>query len=383
MDEVKSCCQRVVVWRPGRIAGVLVIVLALWYVADQFGFLTISPSVQGSTGLVAIFVIGLVASVSSCTAVLGGLVLALSANQAKRHGSESGASRLWPHVLLQIGRVLGFAFFGAVVGAIGSVLSLSTGFDAVFVIVIAMLMLGLGVNLLDLVPHGLFAIHPPAWLSYRIQALKDSSHPVVPFVLGVASFFLPCGFTQSVQLYALSTGDPVTAALVMTVFALGTAPTLLGLGAATVFVQGSTLKRMTGVAGVLVLVIGLSQLFNGMTLLGVHSLTNPTTGQIARASDELTLVDGRQIIQMEIGSGVYEPDVLQVVEDIPVEWDIWGPKFMGCAQTLVSPGLGINVYLKPGNNVVTFTPPQPGRYVFSCSMGMIRGTMIVLPKKTS
>ena len=48
-------------------------------------------------------------------------------------------------------------------------------------------------------------------------------------VLGVATFFLPCGFTQAVQVYALSTGSPLTAGAIMAVFAIGTAPGLLAL----------------------------------------------------------------------------------------------------------------------------------------------------------
>ena len=46
---------------------------------------------------------------------------------------------------------------------------------------------------------------------------------------GAATFFLPCGFTQAVQLYALSTGSPVSAGLTMAVFAVGTSPGLLAL----------------------------------------------------------------------------------------------------------------------------------------------------------
>ncbi|MEI7901937.1 MAG: sulfite exporter TauE/SafE family protein [bacterium] len=34
-------------------------------------------------------------------------------------------------------------------------------------------------------------------------------------LLGAASFFLPCGFTQAVQIYALSTGNPLTAGMIM------------------------------------------------------------------------------------------------------------------------------------------------------------------------
>ncbi|MCR4314685.1 MAG: sulfite exporter TauE/SafE family protein [Candidatus Uhrbacteria bacterium] len=368
-------------WNWQRIGGMALIVFALWYLFDRFGILSVSPSLNGSVGLLSIFFIGIVASLSSCTAILAGFILALSSSHAKRHASESAHDRLRPHILFNLGRLIGFAGFGALVGYLGSLLVLSPGLNAFFVIVVAMLMLGIGANLLGLVPKGAFLIAPPKWLTHQIHNLQDSKHPAVPFVLGALTFFLPCGFTQSVQLYALSTGDPITAAIVMAVFALGTAPVLFGLGAATSVAHGKTLKRVTQVAGILVLVIALSQLRNGAALLGISAPGAVSQEKLAVAEDSVILADGKQIIQMELASGFYSPDVLQVVEDIPVEWQIYAPQFMGCADTLVSRGLGISTRLKPGDNTIAFTPKEPGKYIFSCSMGMVRGTMVVVPNK--
>ncbi len=360
-----------------RSVGILLVVVALWYILNKFGFLSVSPSINDAQGLIAIFFIGLVASVSSCTAILSGLIVALSANHAKTHTRESIHDRLRPHILFNLGRLIGFGVFGAVVGAIGSVIALSTELNALFVILVSILMLGLGANLLDLLSPGFFRLHPPLWMARRILKLQDSHHPAIPFVLGTLTFFLPCGFTQSVQLFALSTGNPNIAASIMIVFALGTLPVLLGLGTATSIAHGRTLKRITQIAGILVLVIGLSQLLNGMTLLGVSSPGDVTREKLKAAEQAVMIVDGKQIIQMELSSGFYAPDVLQVVEDIPVKWEIFAPEFMGCAETLVSRGLGISTRLKPGDNLVTFTPKDPGEYVFSCAMGMVRGTMVV------
>lgn len=368
-------------WDWQRIGGIALIVFALWYIFDRFGILSVSPSLNGSVGLLSIFFIGVVASLSSCTAILAGFILALSSSHAKRHASESAHERLRPHILFNLGRLIGFAGFGALVGYLGSLLVLSPGFNALFVLVVAVLMFGIGANLLGLVPKGAFQIAPPKWLTHQIHNLQDSKHPAVPFILGALTFFLPCGFTQSVQLYALSTGDPVAAATIMAIFALGTAPVLFGLGAATSVAHGKTLKRVTQIAGILVLVIALSQLRNGAALLGLSAPGAVTQEKLAVAQDALFLSDGKQIIQMEIASGFYSPDVLQVVEDIPVEWQIYAPQFMGCADTLVSRGLGISARLKPGYNTVVFTPTQSGKYAFSCSMGMVRGTMVVTSNK--
>ncbi len=364
-----------------RVGGVILVVLAVWYVLESFGALDFTPTIDSGAGLIAVFGIGLVASVSSCTAVLAGLILALSANHAKRHASETTRDRLRPHVLFNLGRLIGFGVFGAIVGFVGSLLVLSPSLNAVFILVIAVLMLGIGVSLLEIAPQGLCQIRPPKKLSKRIMKLQDSDHPLVPFVLGALTFFLPCGFTQSVQLFALGTGSPVAAAVIMIVFALGTVPALFGLGAAASVVRGNALKRVTQVAGVLVLVIGLSQFQNGMTLLG---FTLPESGETyaAVSEDQLLLVDGRQLIQMEVASaGYYSPEVLTVVEGVPVDWEIYGPKFMGCFDTIISRSLGIAERLSPGFNTISFTPTKVGKHTFSCSMGMSSGTMIVLPNE--
>ncbi|TAL49771.1 hypothetical protein EPN81_04725 [Patescibacteria group bacterium] len=381
--ELPSCCKTDVPfsWNLRRIGGIALIVFVLWYLFDRFGVLSVSPSISGSIGFASIFFIGVIASLSSCTAILSGFILALSSTHAQRHKAESIHDRLRPHILFNLGRVLGFAGFGALVGYVGSLLVLSPALNALFVVVVAILMLAIGANLLHLVPKGAFQLTPPKWLTRQIHDLQDSKHPAVPFVLGALTFFLPCGFTQSVQLYALSTGNPVLAAIIMAIFALGTAPVLLGLGAATSVAHGKTLKRVTQIAGILVLVIGFSQLRNGAALLGLSTPGAVTQAKLAVAEDSLILADGKQIIQMELASGFYSPDVLQVVEDIPVEWQIYAPQFMGCADTLVSRGLGISTRLKPGDNTVAFTPTEPGKYTFSCSMGMVRGTMVVAPNK--
>jgi plastocyanin domain-containing protein len=52
---------------------------------------------------------------------------------------------------------------------------------------------------------------------------------------------------------------------------------------------------------------------------------------------------------------------------------------MGCGDTLVFREAGINDRLKEGVNVFSFTPRRAGRFPFSCSMGMFRGTMVVEP----
>lgn len=358
-----------------RLGGVVVVILALYLVLSRTGFLTYSPSVENSGGLGAVFVVGLIAAFSSCTAVVSGLVIAVSTAAAKRQPNRPARQKMMPHFLFNSGRLTGFAAFGALVGLAGSALTLTPTMNALLVLCVAVLMIVLGVNLLDIAPKRWGNVRPPKRLAHAIHRLAESSHPAVPFILGAATFFLPCGFTQSMQLYALSTGNPIQAAFIMSIFALGTMPALLGVGYMSSIAKGRSLNLLTKAAGAFVVVIGLSNFSNGIALMGVELPREQTNVQ---EPSRPLLVDGKQLIQMEITDDfTYAPDTLTVTAGIPVVWEIYGSDRMGCARTLVSRGLGISAQLQPGMNTIEFTPEKPGRYAFSCSMGMIRGIMIV------
>lgn len=361
----------------GRLLGAAGLVALVYLVLQRTGVLTFAPDVDAAAGYGAIFVVGLVAAFSSCTAVVGGLVAAMSARHAQRHAGESLAKKMRPHALFNVGRLVGFAGFGAAVGALGRAVELSPAANGVLVVVIALIMLALGVQLMGIMPRGRFSVRPPKWLAHKIHDLSESDNPWVPAVVGALTFFLPCGFTQSMQVFALASGDPIQAATIMTVFALGTAPALLGIGVATSAVRGEGLRLVTKAVGAMVVALGIANVANGATLLGFTGFTAAGDDVVAAQ----VLVDGKQVVQMEVTPyGAYSPSTLRVTEDVPARWEIFGANSMGCASTLVMPTFGIQKRLKPGENVIEFTPTKSGTFSFSCSMGMVRGTMIVEPR---
>jgi len=92
----------------------------------------------------------------------------------------------------------------------------------------------------------------------------------MPLVLGAATFFLPCGFTQSMQLYTLTTGSFLAGALTMFSFALGTLPVLALLSFSTLGARG---RRPSGVffktAGLLVVFFGMYDILNSLVGYGL------------------------------------------------------------------------------------------------------------------
>jgi sulfite exporter TauE/SafE len=98
----------------------------------------------------------------------------------------------------------------------------------------------------------------------------------MPFLMGAFTFFLPCGFTITAQGLALISGNAIQGALIMTLFALGTLPTLLFIGLSSVkFLQKPHLsEKFLKIAGVLVLFFALYNINFQLNVLGVSSLSD-------------------------------------------------------------------------------------------------------------
>jgi sulfite exporter TauE/SafE len=167
------------------------------------------------------FLIGVIASLSTCMAVVGGLVLSLSATFAKE------GDKIRPQLLFHIGRISSFFVLGGVIGVVGSAFRLGTLGTFALGLLIGVVMLILGINLLDVFPW-MKRLQPsmPKVLSQKALNISKFTHALTPVLVGIATFFLPCGFTQSMQIYALGTGSFLKGALTMLAFALGTFPVL-------------------------------------------------------------------------------------------------------------------------------------------------------------
>ncbi|MDQ1299545.1 MAG: uncharacterized protein QG636_213 [Patescibacteria group bacterium] len=210
------------------------------------------------------FVIGLVASVSTCMAVVGGLVLSMSASYAKV------GEAVRPQVLFHVGRLISFFVLGGVIGAVGSAFQLGGTGTFVLSFLVAVILLILGLNLLDIFPWTKKLIPTlPSSFGKGVRGLKGAAGAMTPLLIGAATFFLPCGFTQSMQIYTLTTGSYTEGALTMFVFALGTLPVLALLSFSALSIK----KMQTGVfyktAGLVVIFFGLFNLMNSLVAAGI------------------------------------------------------------------------------------------------------------------
>lgn len=251
-------------WRDFLIAGPIALGFILLFIfLQKIGLVNLVNS--SNVGYGTAFVIGLIASVSTCMAVVGGLVLSMSANFAK----EGEKTR--PQVLFHIGRLASFFILGGVIGALGSAFQLGSVGTFTLSFIVALVLLLLGVNLLDVFSWAK-KLQPtlPSFIGKRVHGLKNAQHTFTPLLVGVATFFLPCGFTQSMQIYTLTTGSFLTGSLIMGFFALGTLPVLSLLSFSSL---GIHKKAQSGIffktAGLVVIFFGIFNLINSLVALGL------------------------------------------------------------------------------------------------------------------
>lgn len=211
------------------------------------------------------FVIGVIASLSSCMAVVGGLVLSLSASYAKEE-----TRTIVPHTLFHVARIVSFFFLGGIIGAIGTAFTLSTVATFILGIVIGAIMLILGLNLLDVFSMTKrMQLTMPRFFSRHAHGLTEVGHTYTPILAGIATFFLPCGFTQSMQLYTLSSGSFMAGGLTMLTFALGTFPVLALMSVVSFkFHESKYAGVFFKTAGLVVIGFALMNIINSLVVMG-------------------------------------------------------------------------------------------------------------------
>jgi len=361
---------------------VMVILLTLYFFAREMGLTNLNISTSGSRSLPIVFIVGLTAGISTCMALVGGLVLGISARHAEKHPEATALQNFRPHIYFNIGRIISYFILGGFIGWVGKALELSSLTLGILTMGVAAVMLVLGVQLTKISPRiSAFSFSLPPSVAHlfgiRKHHEKEYSHGN-SMLVGALTFFLPCGFTQAMQLYAMSTGSFLSGALIMSVFALGTTPGLLGIGGLSSAVRGAFAQYFFKFAGVLVIFFSIFNFSNGFNLTGwtFASFASETTA--VSADPNVKLENGEQVVRMEQTAYGYKPNQFTVQKGIPVKWIIKGEDLNSCSSSIVMPKLGIRKNLDYGENIVEFTPEEIGVIKFTCTMGMYPGQFNVV-----
>ena len=369
------------------LAIALIVLAFLFFAAKIFGVLNFSFGYSGKpSSLAVVLIVGLTAGVSTCMALVGGLILGMAARHSEKHPEATPLQKFRPHLYFNLGRITAFFLLGGLVGLIGKAFQLSSPILGILMIFVGLVMLILGIQLTELFPRvssaGFTLPTGPSKLFGVKHHEKEYSHRNSAFV-GALTFFLPCGFTQAMQLYAMSSGSFLSGGLIMATFALGTAPGLLGIGGLTSIVKGAFAKRFFKFAGLLVIILAVLNISNGFHLTGFKGISfknNATAG--AKADPNVKLENGIQIVGMAQQSRGYSPNKFTIKQGIPVKWIINSQDPGSCASSIIASKVNVKKFLSAGENVIEFTPTEVGEIKFSCSMGMYTGKFMVVKNDT-
>lgn len=347
-----------------KMIGILFLFFGVFmFLNMKFGSLI--PKEYENLSFVLVFAIGFFTSIH-CIAMCGGIVISTCLASSNNEKSKA----YMPSLLYNLGRLTSYTLIGGVIGAIGSVFKMSYGLQNILLLIVSVLMIITGLNMLGIKAFRKFASFSPLKkLSLKLSHIKSKS----PYIIGLLNGFMPCGPLQAMQLYALASGSFIMGALNMFFFSLGTIPLMFGIGFASTFARGNLKGKLSYVSAMLVMVLGITMLYQ--VVIGGGMLERTNNGRFIDAS---TTEQVQEVITT-LENGVYQP--ITVVAGKKVRWIVRARKdeINFCNNSFNSKPLGIKVKLKPGDNIIEFTPTVAGVYQYQCWMNMIKSTITVLP----
>lgn len=363
-----------------EILGSLIIIFLIYKIFQGSDLVSYASSSAGVSTFAGILIIGLVAGTSSCLAVTGGLLLSMAAKYNEVNQSATKWQKFKLLLMFNIGRLVSYFLLGGLVGVIGQSITLSTRITGYMNIVIALVMFFLALSILKVVPKASFPLRPPKWLSHKIADLSEHEHPAAPFALGALTFFLPCGFTQSLQFVALASGSFLTGGLTMFLFALGTLPALLGISIISSTAEGRTSRLFLRFSGALVLVLSIFNLNSGLLLTGIDiSNAFSSSGAEEQTESNVTEENGVQIIDMEVSAYGYSPSSFTIEAGKPTLIRANADSNIGgCTSVLTVPEFDLSKYLRPGENELGPIENPTDDFTITCSMGMVSAAVNVV-----
>ena len=355
-----------------KLVGIAIIAAAIILIGNNSTGIDMTSKLSGASYLV-LFIVGVLTSIH-CVGMCGGIML----TQSIVKDGKSKFDSVKPAILYNAGRVTSYTILGGVVGALGSVFALSISVKAALQLFAGIFMIIMGLNMSGFSLFRKFNFKLP-W-----SACKLKIKPKTPYLVGILNGLMPCGPLQTMQLYALGTGSLTKGALSMFLFSIGTVPLMLTFGALSGFISKGYTKTLLKFSGILIVVLGIIMGSRGLSLAGINVPTPSSIVQAISSSAsaatpgaKATIENGVQIIRMTADGSGYTPNGFYVEKNKPVKWIIDGKALNSCNGQIIVPSLNIQKNLKPGENIIEFTP-KTSDISFSCGMGMIRGVIKVV-----
>ncbi len=390
---------------------VVLVMLGIVFVAVAIGLAVIqsnpgSVNITNGSGtmsqLIVAFVTGLTTGGLSCLAVQGGLLASSLAHQieqdyigqAAQHKSRKKSkvqmpvrsSSAFPIFLFLVAKIVAYTLLGALLGLLGSYLTLSPTVRAFLMIAIGIFMVGNALRMFKVHPiFRYFSIEPPKFITRYIRRTAKGTDTFTPIFLGALTVFIPCGVTQAMMAAALGTGSIAMGAALMLAFTLGTSPVFFVIAYLTTELGSRLEKFFMRFVAVVVLILGLVTMNGGLNVLGsplsVQNLSRnllPSNSGVAAQTESGSPVAADGALLLQVQNGGYFPSTLKASAGKTVTLNLVTNKTYSCSRDFVIPAL--NFYqLLPDTGTTRINIPAQAKgstLFFTCSMGMYTGRIV-------
>lgn len=239
------------------------------------------------TDYLVIFLAGLAGSFH-CAGMCGGFACALGASAAGRRRTMISRQALY-----NTGRVVTYAFLGALAGAAGQAICTAGGMvvptldgamgtgqrllataSGALMIVMALPLLGVRRVRVGFAAPGLggSGLGGPSLggMAGSLRTVLATPAWPAPLAFGVLNGFLPCPLVYAFAIQAAAGADAIGGALTMAAFGAGTIPAMAAIGALGHLAGPAALRRGVRTAGVFILALGLVTISRGLLFPAFH-----------------------------------------------------------------------------------------------------------------
>ena len=379
---------------------VVIVMIGIIFLAIAMGLVFFqdnpqSPNLNSNSSIWSQFAVAFVTGITtgglSCLAVQGGLLASSLARQIEQDNAAQSVNKkrrsiqpnsAFPIFLFLSAKLVAYTLLGALLGWLGSYLTLSPNGRAILMIAIGIFMVGNALRMFNVHPiFRYFSIEPPKFITRYIRRTAKGTDTVTPLFLGVLTVFIPCGVTQAMMATALGTGSMAVGAGLMFAFTLGTSPVFFIVAYLTTELGAKLEKFFMRFVAVTVLVLGFVTMNGGLNILGSpFSFQNLTRNLLpsndGTAAAQPAAADGE--IFLTVANEGYFPRTLAAPAGRAFTLNLVTDQTYSCARDFVIPALDFYQLLPDTGTVQVNIPAQAkgSTMFFTCSMGMYTGQIV-------
>ena len=379
---------------------VVIVMIGIIFLAIAMGLVFFqdnpqSPNLNSNSSIWSQFAVSFVTGITtgglSCLAVQGGLLASSLARQIEQDYAAQSVNKkrrsiqpnsAFPIFLFLSAKLVAYTLLGALLGWLGSYLTLSPNGRAILMIAIGIFMVGNALRMFNVHPiFRYFSIEPPKFITRYIRRTAKGTDTVTPLFLGVLTVFIPCGVTQAMMATALGTGSMAVGAGLMFAFTLGTSPVFFIVAYLTTELGAKLEKFFMRFVAVTVLVLGFVTMNGGLNILGSpFSFQNLTRNLLpsndGTAAAQPAAADGE--IFLTVANEGYFPRTLAAPAGRAFTLNLVTDQTYSCARDFVIPALDFYQLLPDTGTVQVNIPAQAkgSTMFFTCSMGMYTGQIV-------